>query len=363
MPTSRALLSLALLTVAALLQAQTPPPAYTIVEALPGPGSGTMTVYRSGSKVVIEYYNPAQPGAPATRSHSLYDLSAGVSHSWNPTASPIACSAGTFEGQWGDPFAMTSQITDSIANGELKPAGAETLLGIPTKIYAGTSGQAAIKAWLDQKDGLVLRASMGAPGGPMQNLVDIRKVSLAPPPASIFVLPPACASVKPPPTAADLLAEETGDSAANFVNASEGPGSKNSCSLVLRVVQAKTMAPFTGKFQVAIDTTYNLDSPNPPSYQFGVGDDGTATFAGGGIHEITSQIRNGMLRIDNPPAYFNLSLNIVKPGSGAGMGLIYRQCFAPTTLLYYVIKDPANPGAGGDWLYAKSGKYSTAPTR
>ena len=176
-------------------------------------------------------------------------------------------------------------------------------------------------------------------------------------------LPPTCAGVHPPPTAAELIAAETGDNADNFVNAMYGPGSKNSCSIVLRVVNAKTMAPINRKWQAAIDTTYNQDSPTPPHYEFGSGTDGTSTFAGAGLHEITSQIHSDILRIDNPPAYFNLSTNFIQPGRGAGIGLIYRQCFAPTTMLYFVLKDPNDPGAGGDFLYAKSGKYSTVPTR
>jgi hypothetical protein len=218
-----------------------------------------------------------------------------------------------------------------------------------------------LKAWIDQKDGLVIKSGFGAPGSPMTFMVNVRSISLATPPASLFVLPAACASVKPPPTAAELMAAETGDSGANFVNAIYGPGSKNSCSIVLRVVAAKTMTPINRKFQVAIDTTYNQDSPNPPHYVFGVGNDGTSTYSGGGLHEITNQVHNGMLRIDNPPAYFNLGVNIPTPNHGADVGLIYRQCFAPTTMLYFVVKDPSNPANGGDWLYAKAGKYAALP--
>jgi hypothetical protein len=118
------------------------------------------------------------------------------------------------------------------------------------------------------------------------------------------------------------------------------------------------MAPLNRRYQVAIDTTYDQKSPTPPSYQFGVGNDGTATYSGGGLHEITSQIRFGVLRIDNPPAYFNLSMNIVAPGHGAGIGLVYRQCFGPVTNLYYVVKDPDDLSKGADFLYAKSGKYA-----
>ena len=292
---------------------------------------------------------------------TLYDLKAGVSHTWDPSITPPSCSVGNFSGDWGDPFEATTELADPIKNGDLKPAGVESVNGIPTKVFAGVTQGASLKAWIDQKDNLVIKAEYGAPGGPMTNMVDIRSVSFAPPAASLFVLPAYCASVKPPPTPAELMAEETGDSGDNFVNAIYGPGSKNSCSIVVRVVAAKTMAPVTRRWQFAIDTTYNQDDPNPPHYEFGVGNDGTSTFSGGHIHELTSQIHNDMLRIDNPPAYFNTAMNVVQPGHGTGTGLIYRQCFAPVTMLYYVLKDPADIGKGADWLYAKAGKYAAVP--
>jgi len=153
--------------------------------------------------------------------------------------------------------------------------------------------------------------------------------------------------VKLPPTPTELMAAETGDSGDNWVNANYGPGSTNSCSIVVRVVAAKTMAPINRKFQAAIDTTYDQNNPTPPHYEFGVGADGTSTYAGGGLHEITNQIHNGMLRIDSPPAYFMFGVNIPTPNHGADVGLIYRQCFAAITNLYYVVKDPSNPANGG----------------
>lgn len=364
MRTSRILACLAVLALASLLPAQTAPTAYTIVEAIAGaaPGS-TMTVYRNGTKALTDLYQPAQAdGTPVSHTLTFYDIGTGTSHSWDPAAKPVACSVGTFSGDWGDPFQMTADLKATIAKGDLKPTGAETVSGIPTRIYAGTTQGTVLKAWLDEKDGLVLKAMMGAGNGPMQTLVNITKVSLVPPPPSVIAMPAACASVKPPPTAADLIAEETGDNAANFVNAMYGPGSKNSCSIVIRVVAAKTMAPINRKFQAAIDTTYNQDAPTPPHYEFGLGNDGTATFAGGGLHEITNQVHDGMLRIDNPPAYFNFGINIPTPNHGADVGLVYRQCFVPVTMLYYVLKDPADPGKGGDYLYAKSGKYAAVPT-
>ena len=360
MRTPRILPCLALVALTSLLPAQTPPTAYTIIQALQGaPNAGTQTIYRNGTQVVIDTKQTAQPGTPANRSIGFYDLKTGISHAWNPGETPINCSAGTFSGDWGDPFAVTKDITDAIAKGELKPAGAETVSGVPTKGYTGSQQGQNLKAWFDEKDGLVIKYGYGAPGAALAYMVDIRIVKIAPPPASVFAMPPACAGVKPPPTPAELIAAETGDDAANYVNA-YGPGSKNSCSIIVRVVAAKTMAPVTRRWQAAIDTTYV--EANPPAYTFGVGDDGTSTFSGGGIHEITRQIHNDMLRIDNPPAYFNLALNVVQPHRGTASTLIYRKCFAPVTMLYYIMKDPNDIGAGADYLYAKAGKNAVAPS-
>jgi hypothetical protein len=316
---------------------------------------GTMTTYRNGDKVVMVAVRPAQT------SMSLYDLKTGVSYSWDPKASPIECSAGRFSGDFGDPFAMTAEVTGGIAKGDLKPAGTDTVAGISTAVYEQNSAQEDIKVWFDKKDNLVMRVMATAPGTPPNAMVDIQKVSFAAPDARLFTLPSACAGVHPAPTPAELIADETGDSADNYVNAIYGPGSPNSCSILVRVVTAKTMTPITNRLQFAIDTTYDQNNPNPPHYEFGMATDGSQSYAGGGVHEITNQAHNGMVKIDNPPAYFNLSVNTMKPHYGAGMGLIYRQCFAPTTVLLYVVKDPNDPQAGADWLYAKGGKFAAAP--
>ena len=331
-----------------------PPTTYTITSTMNAPSSGTMTVYRSGSMALIEY------NRPTGRSRTLYDLAAMTTTSWDPSSATPSCGTGTFSGDWGDPFALTAQVSDGITKGDLKPAGTETLNGIATKVYAGTTNGSNVKVWFDEADALAIRATVSM-GGTSMTLADIQKVSLTAPPASLFTLPAGCAGAKPALTPAQAIAAKTGDSGDNFVEAIYGPGSKNSCSIMIRVVAAKTMAPVTRRWQAAIDTTYNVDSP--PKYTFGVGNDGTSTFSGGGLHEITSQIRNDMLQIDNPPAYFELSLNVVQPGHGAGDALIYRQCFAPVTMLYYVLTDPNDPGKGGDFLYAKAGKYAVVPAR
>src|ERR1017187_9593841 len=132
MSTPRVFACLGLLAITSLFRSQTSSTAYTVTEALPGPNAGTMTVYRNGNQALIEYNHPAQPdGTPASRSLNLYDLKAGASYSWDPTGSPITCRAGTFSGGWGSPSASTAGLSGSIAKGDLKPAGTETINGIP----------------------------------------------------------------------------------------------------------------------------------------------------------------------------------------------------------------------------------------
>jgi hypothetical protein len=355
----RILTCLGILAISPLLPSQTPPTAYTITEAVAGGDPGVMlTINRNGAKVLLDTFYPAQGGTSARHALTLYDLAAHASYTWDPAGSPISCSASTSSGDFGDPFGLTDDITKGVASGELKPAGAETISGIPTKVYLNATPQETVKAWFDQKDGLVIKATVTSGTNPVMTLADIRKVLFAPPAASLFVLPPACASAHPPPTAAELIAAETGDSADNCVSAAT-PGSKDNCTVVVRVVQAKTMAPVTKKFQMAIDTSFKVNSPSP--YTFGVGEDGTATYSGGGVHEVTNFIKNGMLRIPNPPPYFTLSVNIPTPHIGAELNLVYRQCFAPVTVLYRIVNDVDDPQKGGDWLWAKAGKYASVP--
>jgi hypothetical protein len=360
MSTPRALVSLCLLASSALLSAQTAPPTvYTITQAGGSPGA-TTTIYCNGLKALMVMDLPAQGATPASITHDLIDIAAGTNYTWNPADSRVGCSVGTFSGDWGDPFAMTADLSDDIAKGNLKPTGTETVDGISAQIYEGVTQGTNIKVWLDRKDGLVLRAVANMPNAAPMTMVDITKVSFAPPPASLFALPAICAGVKPPPTPAQLIADETGDDASNYVSAFTGPGSQNSCNVVLRVLQAKTMAPLTN-LQVAIDTQYDQNDPNPPHYTFGVADDGTETFSGGHLRQITTGIHGGIVSLGTVPPYFNLVVNAVHPGHSGGLGLIYRQCLAPTTVLLFLYKNYGQQDESVDALWVKAGKNAAPP--
>jgi hypothetical protein len=70
-------------------------------------------------------------------------------------------------------------------------------------------------------------------------------------------------------------------------------------------------------------------------------------------------MRNGVLRIDGAPDHFDLETAFGNGGSGSA--LIYKQCFAPQTMLLYVIKNPDKLSDGGEFLWVKSGKYAAVP--
>jgi hypothetical protein len=362
MPISKITMCLGLIACAALAGAQAPSPTvYTVIDSAGNPGSQT-TIYRSGSKALRITFLPAQGATPASKTYSLYDIAAGKNWTWNPDVKEVGCSVGTFSGDWGDPFAQTPDFLTDISKGQFKSGGTATMNGFAAELYTGSESGANIKVLFDRKDGLIIRAEASMPGGQPMVTTNISKVTLAPPPMSLLNLPPICAGVKAPPTQSEVFADETGDIGSNYVSAYTGPGSAQSCQVVLRVVDAKSITPI-GNVQVAIDTTYNQNDPNPPHYTYGARNDGSMSFEGGGLHEITNTVHNGEVVLNNLPAYFNLDVNVVEqPGRVSSSGLVYRQCFAPKQVLLWIVKDRGKPTESSDVVWVKSGKYAAPPS-
>jgi hypothetical protein len=330
------------------------PTEYTVTQGTAG--GGISIIYRSGTKALQELHVPANGTAPAGHSLTLYDLTAGTYWIWNPTDNPIQCSSGSIKGDWGDPFKQSAGMGESIQKGELKPAGTETIGGIPTQIYTQSSDQVAIKVWYDSKDNLVLRATMTMPGSPATTMADIREVSFAPPSPELFSLPAACTAAKAPPKPDQAIADVTGgDDPANYANAIYSAPSKDSCNVVLRILHAKTMAPVIN-IQVFLDTSYDPSHPQHDTIK--VGNDWRETYIGGSKKEIASPAKNGVFRLGAVPDHFMLDVHVVTPNGIDSTGLIYRQCFAPTTVLLYLVRDSIDGSHSPDWLWVKSGKYA-----
>ena len=341
-------------------QSSPAPTVYTVTEvnSMFGPAVN-LTIYRNGMKAVIDStVAPDASNPKGTHVRTLYDLQNQTNYSWDTADAGVPCGGGSFSGDWGDPFAMSAGLSGDFVKQGGKETGTETVNGIATRVLEASTPQAKIKVWLDPKSGLLIRAMMTAPNGDSRTMIDVKQVSLVAPAASIFMLPAKCAAVAKTPKAPseqERIAAETGSNAADFANAIMGPGSKDSCSVAVRVVNAGTMQAITSGFQIAVDTAVNLDHPG--GYTIGVArNGGPETFSGGGLHEMTAQLKNGVLRIANAPPYFDVETHFGNAGDASA--LIYRQCAGPQSVLLFVVKNPQKLSDGGDWLWVKSGKFA-----
>jgi hypothetical protein len=310
-----------------------------------------MTIYRDGSKIAMDH--------PQNNSRSLYDLTAHTQYSWTIDHPENGCSNGNFSGDWGDPF--QSADVDAILKSSTTPPGNETVNGFVTKVYEGTdpASKIKIKVWREPKYGMVVKGEMTPPGGATTTVLETKQFSATKPNPSLFVLPPACANAPPPPpTASQLFATDTGDDGAHFADATMGPGSPTSCSMLMRFVAAGTMQPISD-FQVALDLAYDQD--HPPHYVMGGSPSGRTVFSGGHLKEYTADIHNGVLRVDNIPASFDLELTFGGGNKGASSALLYRKCSGPQTVLLFVVKNPDKVSDGADYVWVKSGKFATVP--
>jgi hypothetical protein len=338
------------------------PTAYTVAEnnAMFGP-TMIVKIYRNGSKALVDSRSGPDWTAPKPmHTRAIYDLATQQALSWDLTDSSIPCGNSTFSGSWGDPFEDSASLLADVYKQNPKQLGTESVHGMTAKVLEADDPDRKTIVWVDTKSGLLLKAqSIPASGAPL-TILEVTDVSYTPPPASLFAVPANCAAAAAAPripTEAERIAALTGGNPQDFVKAIYGPGSPNSCSMLFRVVKAGAMEPIASGYQVGVDL--DVATEPTPSYKIGIGINGHSTFSGGGLHEVTSHIRNGVLRLDNIPAQFELDAEFGAAGSSSAN--IYRQCFAPQTVLLFVIKNPANLGEGGDFLWVKSGKYATIP--
>lgn len=330
-------------------QAAQAPGAYSVTEinGMLGP-SMTMKIDRDGARVVVESTIVPQSGAaPSAASHTrtYYDLQNHKNYTVSLGDAAAACSPGDFSGDWGDPFEMSAGLLKELAPQHPKQTGTETVNGFTTKMMETAAGPDQTKVWVDTASGLVVKAQSGS-----QTILEIKRLSLAKPPAALFAVPAKCAGG--PPTQAERIGAETAGNAGDFVDAIRAQSSLNTCPVVFHVVHAGTMTPITGGFQLAIDRT--ADDNSASNYKLGSTADGHMTFSGGGLREITGQLQNGAMRLPGPPAQFYLEVGFGKGGSGGA--LIHRQCFGSPSVLLLVVKNPQKLTDGADWLWVKSGK-------
>jgi hypothetical protein len=280
-----------------------PPETYSLTEMnsmfMPG---AVLEITRDGTRAVVDQTYSTN------HIRTYYDLHAGKSYTLDLTNPAANCSAGTFTGDWGDPFVMSAGLTGQIAKARSKSTATETVNGFASQVFeAGPS-----KAWVDPKYGLVLKFVIAA-----RPVLEVRKLSLAKPSDGSLLEPASCTAAAP----SEAVPPENPD----FLKATAPPASVKSCTAYLRVVRGDSMEPVAGGFRVTVDKTIR-------------------------------PLQNGMLRVDKVPESFDISLDFGQAGGAAA--LIYRQCPAPQSVLLFVVRNPANIGEGGDWFWVKSGKFS-----
>jgi hypothetical protein len=342
------------------VEAQSAPPgAYSVMEvnALMG-APVNLQIYRDGAKALVDQSFSGQGSAKGSHTRTFYDLNAKTSLTWDLNNTNAPCGAATFSGDWGDPFAASAELNADLAKQHPTQVGSATLNGVPTKVLEAGTADGKAKLWVDDKFGLIIRWMMTGKDGQPQTMIEVKKLDLSQPPASVFTLPSTCAAAKAPrpPSAEDRIAAATGRNTQDYADATMPPASKNSCAVLFKVVRAGSMEPVSSGFQVAVDKT--VDVEHLAHYTMGAGANGKITFSGGGLHEETTQMRDGVLRIDNAPPQFDVELAFGKGGYSSA--LIYRQCFAPQTTLLLVVKNPEKLSDGTHWLWVKSGKRTAS---
>jgi hypothetical protein len=348
---------------AVVLRGQTAasPTAYVVTANnwMKGPLAVTKT-YRLGSKALVEQNStPAEVAGVShtVQTRTIYDLDKKESYSWDPLNNSATCVIGSFDKDWGDPYAGAG---DLIKRGA-KQIGTEMVGGFQTRVLELVEPARRTKAWVDTQTGMVVKLELTSEGSTARTLLEVTNVSLESPPESMFALPVICGgsgetlAAAAAPVSTDEMDAMTGGNAKDFVAATVGPASKNACTMLFRVVRAGTLAPFDGAFQLAVDLKSATETD--VHYNIGTDDKGRATFAGGALHEVTAGA-HGLYRVENVPERFVMDVEF--GDSGAASANIYRQCSAPQTVLLYVVKNAENIAAGGDWLWAKSGKLAVA---
>jgi hypothetical protein len=343
------------------------PTTYSVVEINSMLGMPvTQHIYRDGSHAVIEN----QSGDTLVR--AIYDLDAHKNVSWDLRKPQAGCGTTNFSGDWGDPFSG-DDLMGELKKEHIKQTGTETVNGFATNVLEtdGTGpSKLKAKAWIDQKYGFFVKVAVEQ-NGQMTTMLELKSATFAPPPSGMFKIPAFCnAAVKAAaapagtatapttdPAVAKRYAAEIGGKPEDFVAAAQGPGSKESCSVAFRVVQAGTMTPITSNLEIVVDRKPDFEHPSPCKDAMTASNYHTYTGAGCTLQDVTPQYKNGVAKLDAVPESFNLSV-IFQPDGAQSGALIHRQCAGPVTTLFLVMKDPKNVSAGTDWVFVKSGKYA-----
>jgi hypothetical protein len=343
-----------------------------------GGQASNLKVYRNGSKELVELtIAPWAANPKGVHFRYLFDFQAHKAYSQDVTNN--ACSWMKYVSSrapvWYDPItAVDDAARAQLAEAKQHAVGTETVNGIPALITESDTKDGKFRTWLAQQGDFPVKMTLQAPDGTVGTMMEVKQVDFSSPAASLFVPPANCSTqsqgewsdrgvnahaeakidVQGSASANSATGETHGQVTATLQQGSPSSGSqrtaagtdsnaedlvdddmlqmapsKNTCTVVFRVVGAGTMEPITSGLRVRLDN-----------------------------HDVTGQYREGVLGISNAPARFDLAVG-AKNGASWARGLT-RQCFRPETVLLLVVS-PDFTQLEHHWFWVKSGKYATVP--
>ena len=318
----------------------------------------TIKVYRDGAKEFIELTSPASPADPkGARQSFLFDFQAHKTYTRDLVHN--TCSAEKYSPANApdmDIFGAARQHAEGATIPVLekqgyKVVGTETVNGMPTKVLEVSMGQmGSSKAWVSEQNNIMVKMAVFPPTGPPITMVELKQLSFATPAASLFVVPSGCtesqAEWTQPGGGAQGAASGASGAAATgplvihwgseeFTDSNQLSPSSDSCTVLFRPLYYGTMAPLPGGYKVKL------------------------RLGQGNTQDVTNQLQNGVLRINNAPENFTLDLEWPDHSASAN---VFRQCFHPETVLLFIQRDKlGQQWIGCDWCWVKSGKYATIP--
>jgi hypothetical protein len=240
------------------LQAQDATPqtySYTEDPGIPIMGPEVVKISRDGSKEVVDQVMPPMPGRDKEyHGHLLYDFKAHTLYTQVVSDPGAPCGVQEYKDSTAPKeFDIISGAADvmkelSGPNNHSRQVGTETVNGMPTKILEVTSPQANGKIWLTQKGEYPVKIVLIDKDGKAQTLIEVKQLSFARPPASVFALPASCASAKLPPPPAQ-------------------PGPNVSALTLQKIDNYSGPCPA----HIKMVGTITVDGPGTVFYQFGAG--------------------------------------------------------------------------------------------
>lgn len=313
------------LPLAAGLPAQTPaqssglPETYSLTAAssVIGPEM-TVKINRNGSKELIERTAVPRPGvANPFHDRVLYDFQAHRLYTTDLVSN--ICTTQEYGSAYApvfDPIGGSAEMLAGFADHPPAVLRTENVNGIAAKVVEADlpENQGKVRMWLDAKYNFIVKWALAMTGQPEKTQIEIKQLSYAPSPASLFTPPAGCAQIGGVTTANGGHAEmnvdvevptqthQLGGSDSRAAGAppatprvSVTPGAAGAPKVTaarLRLVPASYSGPCPTKVQLVADIT--ADGPGKVWYQFLAGavakngpSEGEVSFSAAGTQSVT----------------------------------------------------------------------------